>query len=184
MNNFIKQVNREHSKDQYYTHRIKKTKYMFNGYRLSCVIYGDLLKKIYCRSGYIWAVISYKFPNEDYVWWSWVNFTENRKLTRLVDELEMMSCDHGCPKNIIYIMEMINLHCYFNRRIRYFFTLISWASNVFIYYNRYYRYKTNNRLFGKKEHLNLKNAYKLHLVTYMNHRQYTGHRLDRNHLRL
>ena len=183
MNNFIKHIKKEYSKDQYYTQKVKSTTYML-GYRLSSVIYRDLLQKIYNRSGYIWSVISFQFQNEDYVWWSWVNFVENRRLTRLVDELEMVPCDHGYPKNIMYIIEIINLHCYFNRRIRYFFTLITWASNIFIYYNRYYRYKSNNRLLGKKEHFDFKNGYKLHLVAYINHRQYTGHRLDKNHLRL
>lgn len=180
---FIKHINKEYSKDQYYNQKLKKTTHLFTGYKLSCVIYRDLLKKIYNRSGYVWSVISYKFPNEDYIWWSWSNFTENRRLTRLVDELEMLPCDSGYPKNIIYIIQIINSHCYFNKRIRYFFTLISWASNIFIYYNRYYRYKSNNRLFGKKEHFDFKNGYKLHFVAYINHRQYTGHRLDKNHLR-
>ena len=182
MNNFLKHIKKEYNKEQYYMLKVKESAYIFRGYRLSSVIYQDLLKRIYNRSGYVWSLILFQFQNEDYVWWSWVNFVQNRRLTKLVDELEMMPCDRGYPKNIIYIIETINLHCYFNKRIKYFFTLITWASNIFIYYNRYYRYKQNNRLFGKKEHLSLKNGYKLHFVAYLNHRQYTGHRLDKNHL--
>ena len=184
MNNFMKHIRKEYNKDTYYTQRIKQSAYIFKSYRLSSVIYRDLLQKIYLRSGYVWSIISLKFHNEDYIWWSYTNFIENRRLMRLVDELEMLPCNRGYPKNIIYIIEMINLHCYFNKRIRYFFIMMSWGSNIFIYYNRYYRYKVNNRLIGKKEHVNLKNCHKLHFVAYINRRQYTGSRLDRNHLRL
>ena len=114
MNKFLRHVKKEYNKDQYYTRKVKESAYIFQGYRLSSVIYQDLLRKIYNRSGYVWSVISFQFQNEDYIWWSWTNFIQNRKLSRLADELEMMSCDHGCPKNIIYIIEIINLHCYFN----------------------------------------------------------------------
>ena len=177
------QYNKEYSKDEYYTRRVKQTAYIFQEYKLSSRIYLDLLKKIYHRSGYNWSLILIQFRNEDYIWWSYITYTESRKLTRFIDILEMESCNLGYPQNIIKIVKMINLHCYFNRRIRYFFTLMSWAHNIFIYYNRYYRYRKNNRLFGKKEHLALKNGHKLHFVAYMYHRQYTGARLNKNHLR-
>ena len=95
----------------------------------------------------------------------------------------MQPCQLGYPFNIIRIVELINRYSYFNQRIRYYFALMSWAHNIFIYYNRYYRYHKNNRLFGKKEHLNLKHGYKLHFVAYMYHRQFTAVKLDRNHLR-
>ena len=178
-----KQYNKEYSKDKYYTQRVKETAYIFKEYKLSALIYQNLLQKIYHRSGYDWSLISIQFRNEDYIWWSYITFRQTRTLARFTDVLEMQSCDLGYPKNIIKIVELINLHCYFNRRIRYFFTLMSWASNIFIYYNRYYRYRKNNRLFGKKEHLNLKHGHKIHFIAYMYHRQYTGHRLDKNHLR-
>ena len=188
----IKRIyNKEYSKDeyykykiQYYKRKIEKTDYIFQQSRISSRIYFPLLKRIYNRSGYNWSLVSNQFRHEDYVWWSYVNYQENRKLRRFIDILEMeLACDRGCPHNIISIVELINMNCYFNRRIRYFFTLMSWAHNIFIYYNRFYRYHKNNKLFGKIEHLNVKNGHKLHFIAYMYHRQYTGARLNKNHLR-
>ena len=173
----------ERSKDHYYTQRIKNTAYMFQERKTSNVRYLDLLRRIYNRSGYDWSLIVVQFKNEDYIWWSYINFRESRTLNRFIDKLEMRSSDSGLPQKIIKIVELINKQTYFNRRIRYYFALMSWAHNIFLYYNRYYRYKKNNRLFNKKEHLSLKNGYKLHFVAYMYHRQFTGARLDRNHLR-
>ena len=175
--------NKEHSKDQYYAQRVKKTAYIMQENKWSCFIYHNLLKRIYYRSGYDWPLIKIQFRNEDYIWWSYITYKESRTLHRYIDKLEMYQCNLGFPQNIIKIIELINTHCYFNKRIRYFFTLMSWASNIFIYYNRYYRYKKNNKLFGKKEHLNVKHSHKLHFVAYMYHRQLTGVKLDKNHLR-
>ena len=173
-----------YNKDEYYKQKVKQTAYIFQQWKLSSRIYLDLLTRIYNRSGYNWSLISIQFRNEDYIWWSYITYQENRKLRRFIDILEMeQACDRGCPHNIIRIIEIINMNCYFNRRIRYFFVLMSWAHNIFIYYNRYYRYLSNNRLFGKKEHLNIKNGHKLHFIAYMYHRQYTGTKLNKNHLR-
>ena len=171
------------SKDKYYTERIKETSYIFQEDKLSNFIYRNLLRKIYHRSGYDWSLVTVQFRNEDYIWWSYITYRETRELHRFIDQLEMQACVLGYPSNIIKIVELINRYTYFNRRIRYFFTLMSWAHNIFIYYNRYYRYKKNNKLFGKKEHLNVKHGHKLHFVAYMYHRQLTAARLDRNHLR-
>ena len=173
----------DYSKDEYYKSKVKKTAY-FIGRSISCRLNSELLKTIYIRSGYNWHLILTLFRNEDYIWWSYVNYQENQKLRRFIDILEMEHrIDRGCPHNIIRIIEIINMNCYFNRRIRYFFSLMSWAHKIFIYYNRYYRYKKNNRLFSKKEHLNTKNGHKLHFIPYMYHRQFTGARLNKNHLR-
>ena len=92
-------------------------------------------------------------------------------------------CDMGCPHNILAIVELINMNTYFNRRIRYFFTLMSWAHNIFIYYNRFYRYLQNDKLFGKKQCLAIKHRHKLHFVAFICHRQYTGVKLGKNNLR-
>ena len=140
-----KQYNKEYSKDQYYTQRVRETAYMFQEYKLSSVIYRNLLRKIHNRSGYNWSLILIQFRNEDYIWWSYVTYKESRTLNRFIDKLEMLSCNLGYLQNIIKIVELINLHSYFNRRIRYFYILMSWASNIFIYYNRYYRYKKNQQ---------------------------------------
>ena len=179
----IKQINRQMGKDYYYNQRVKQTSYISQEWKIASRINFNLLKKIYNRSGYCWSLISIQFRNEDYVWWSYITY-QNPKLRRFIDILEMEhACDRGCPPNIIRIVEIINMNSYFNRQIRYFFTLMSWAHNIFIYYNRYYRYQKNNRLFGKKQHLDTKNGHKTHFIAYIYHRQYTGARLDRNHLR-
>ena len=171
------------SKEEYYRRRVKQTSYFTQEWKIASRINLDLLRKIYNRSGYNWSLILIQFRNEDYVWWSY-NTYQCPNLRRFIDILEMeQACDRGYPKNIIRIVEIINSYTYFNRRIRYFFTLMSWAHNIFIYYNRYYRYQANNRLFGIKQQLNIKNGHKLHFVAYMYHRQYTGVKLNRNHLR-
>ena len=127
----IKQkYNEEYNKDEYYKRKVKQTAYIFQQSKLSSRIYFDLLKRIYNRSGYNWSLISIQFRNEDYIWWSYITYQENPKLRRFIDILEMQACDHGCPQNIIKIVEIINMNCYFNHRIRYFFTLMSWAHNI------------------------------------------------------
>ena len=176
-------IDTDYCKDEYYKSRVKKTDY-FIGRNISCRLNSQLLRKIYNASGYNWHLIITLFKNEDYVWWSYVNYQHNCKLRRFIDIMEMeQSIDSGCPPNIISIIELINMNCYFNLRIRYFFSLMSWAHKIFIYYNRFYRYRRNNRLFGKKEHLDTKNGYKLHFVAYFYHRQFTGVKLNKNHLR-
>ena len=71
----------------------------------------------------------------------------------------------------------------FNARIRYYFYILDWGQKIFLYYNRYYRYLSNERKFGKKKILKKKNSYKVHFIPYIYHRQLTGIRSDRNHLR-
>ena len=182
---------KEYSKEEYYKckisyykKRIEKSDYILKQSRISSRIYFQLLKWIYSSSGYNWHLISNQFRFEDYVWWSFTNYQQNVRLRRFIDTLEMeYKCDMGCPHNIITIVELINMNTYFNRRIRYFFTLMSWAHNIFIYYNRFYRYLKNDKLFGKKQCLAIKNSHKLHFVAFMCHRQYTGVKLNKNHLR-
>ena len=173
---------KEYNKDTYYKRKIQITAYIFKEYKLSSVIYRDLLRKIY-HSSYNWSLIRDEFRNEDYVWWSYSNYKENPTFNRFIDILEMRPCGNSYPPNIITIIEIINTYSYFNRRIRYFFILMSWAHNIFIYYNRYYRYKKNNKLFRIKQHLSIKHGHKLHFVAFLHHRQLTGAKLNKNHLR-
>ena len=168
----------------YYNKEIKKSKYIKKQSKISRRIYYPLLEKIYSKSGYNFYLITNQFPYEDYIWWSFTNYNENRKLRKYIDELEMdYKTDSGCPQNIIQIVEVINMNTYFNRRIRYFFTLLSWAHNIFIYYNRFYRYLKNDKLFGKKQRIAIKRGHKLHFVRFMFHRQYTGIKLNKNNLK-
>ena len=171
-------------KISYYKKRIERSAYIVNQSRISSRIYFPLLKRIYNQSGYNWYLITNQFPYEDYIWWSFTNYEKNAKLRKFIDVLEMdYKTDMGCPHNIIAIVELINTNTYFNHRIRYFFTLMSWAHNIFIYYNRFYRYLKNDKLFGKKQRLAIKHRYKLHFIAFMYHRQYTGIKLNKNNLR-
>ena len=52
-----------------------------------------------------------------------------------------------------------------------------------MYYNRYYRYLSNDRKFGKKKFLKGRHSHKLHLIACLYHRQFTGVKLNKNHLR-
>ena len=169
----------------YYNKKVELSTYVMKHSEISRNEYYLLLQKIYATSGYNWYLITNQFPHEDYVWWSYTNYSQNRRLRLYIDELEMYyKTDLGCPHNIISIIEIINVNTYFNRRIRYFFTLMSWAHNIFIYYNRFYRYLHNDKLFGKKQRIPMKHRHKLHFIPYMYHRQITGVKLSKNNLRL
>ena len=82
---------------------------------------------------------------------------------------------------------LINKMTCFNARIRYYFYVLDWSQKIFLYYNRYYRYLANERKFNKKKIMEKimekRNSYKVHFIPYIYHRQLTGSRLDRNHLR-
>ena len=188
---FKQYIRKENKKEKYYigkilyyNKRIEISAYIKEQSKVSRGIYYPLLQKIYSKSGYNWYLVTNQFPYEDYIWWSYTNYSENRKLRKYIDDLEMdYKTDMGCPHNIIAIVELINMNTYFNRRIRYFFTLMSWAHNIFIYYNRFYRYLKNDKLFGKKQRLAIKHHHKLHFVAFICHRQYTGVKLGKNNLR-
>ena len=58
--------------------------------------------------------------------------------------------NNGLPKCIIKIVEVINMVTYFNKQIRQFAQILIFTQDVFKYYNRYYRYLGNEKLFNKK----------------------------------
>ena len=93
-----------------------------------------------------------------------------------------MKVNNGLPKCIIKIIETINITTYFNKEIRSFAWVFTWCQRIFWYYNRYYRYLNNERLHGKKKFLNYKHGHKLHLISYLEKRELTGIRLNKNHL--
>ena len=80
------------------------------------------------------------------------------------------------------VVEFVNKITYFNKDIKHFISILSWSHELIIYYDRYYRYLRNERLFGKKKFLNYKNGYKLHLISYIKKRELTGCRLNKNHM--
>ena len=117
------------------------------------------------------------------MWRFFPNLKENAKFETISNNLELRCTTNGLPKNIIFIVGLINTMTCFNRRIKYYFYILHWNQKIFTYYNRYYRYLGNDKKFGKKNFLKYKHGHKLHFVAYMYHRQLTAARLDRNHLR-
>ena len=188
---FKRYANRGYRKEKYYIQKakcyneeIEKLKHIKKQSIISRRIYYPLLQEMYNRSGYNFYLISNQFPYEDYVWWSYTNYNTNRTLRKYIDDLEMnYKTDSGCPRNIIRIVEIINMNTYFNQRIRYFFTLLSWAHNIFIYYNRFYRYLKNDKLFGKKTRIAIRHGHKLHFIRFISYRQNTGIKINKNNLK-
>ena len=117
------------------------------------------------------------------MWRFYPNLKENAKFETISNKLELRYKTNSLPKNIIFIIGLVNTITCFNRRIRYYLYILHWNQRIFMYYNRYYRYLSNDKKFGKKNFFKYKHSHKLHFVAYMCHRQYTGARLDRNHLR-
>ena len=119
---------------------------------------------------------------EDYISWAYPNFKKNDKFEIFFDNLDL-EVNNGLPKCIIKIVETINITTYFNKQIRTFAWILIWSKRIFWYYNRYYRYLNNQRLFGKKKFLNCNNGHKLHFISYLKKRESTGIRLNKNHLK-
>ena len=137
------------------------------------------LKRVISRSYFHWKLI-HSVNYEDYIWWSYANFTRNNKFEIFCHNVHLGK-DNGLPKYIIKVVELINMNTYFNKEIRRFAWILTWRQGVFKYYNRYYRYLNNEKLFGKKKFLNYKNGHKLHLILCIKNRELTGLRLNKNH---
>ena len=123
------------------------------------------------------------FKYEQYVWRFYPNLKENAKLETVSNNLEFHFKTNSVPRNIIFIVGLVNTMTCFNGRIRHFLYIIHWNQRLFMYYNRYYRYLANQKKFGKKTILKKKHNHKLHLVACIYHRQLTGIRIEKNHLR-
>ena len=130
-----------------------------------------------------WRILLANFRYEQYVWRFYPNLKENAKFEAISNKLEIQYKTNSLPKNIIFIIGLVNTITCFNRRIKYYLYILHWNQRIFMYYNRYYRYLGNDKKFGKKKNLKYKHSHKLHFVAYMYHRQFTGVRLDKNHLR-
>ena len=137
------------------------------------------LKRVKSRSYLNWKLI-HSVNYEDYIWWSYPNFAHNIKFEIFCANMEF-KLNNGLPKCIIKIVEMINMVTYFNKQIRQFAQILMFTQDVFKYYNRYYRYLGNEKLFNKKKFLNYKNGHKLHFISCIKNRELTGVKLNTNH---
>ena len=124
------------------------------------------------------------FRYEQYVWYFYPNLKQNPKFEAVSNQLEIWHYrTDGLPKNIIFIVGIVNIMTCFNCRIKFYLYALNWNQKIFMYYNRYYRYLHNEKKFGKKKFLKYRHSHKLHFVACIYHRQLTGVRLEKNHLR-
>ena len=143
----------------------------------------QLLKYIKLKCKLDWTILLANFRYEQYIWRFYPNLKENPKLETISNQLELQFKTNSIPKNVIFIVSLVNAVTCFNRRLRYYFYILHWNQRLFMYYNRYYRYLANEKKFGKKTMLKKKHNHKLHFVDCIYHRQLTGVRLEKNHLR-
>ena len=140
----------------------------------------SLLESIKQNSIFDWKLIQ-TLKYEDYIWWSYPNFKRNERFKSFSDKLDLKT-NNGIPKCIIKIVELINGVTFFNKQIKQFVWVLTWSRQIFMYYDRYYRYLQNERLFGKKKFLNYKHGHKLHFISCIKNRELTGIRLNKNHM--
>lgn len=119
---------------------------------------------------------------QNYLWLSSQTFKQNKTFRLFNTNLDLKT-NHGLPKCIIKIVELVNQVTYFNKEIRKFVRASTWYKHIFMYYNRYYRYLQNERLFGKKKFLNYKRGHKVHFISYIRSRELTGSKLNKNYSR-
>ena len=143
----------------------------------------ELLKYIKRKCKLDWTILLTNFRYQQYVWRFYPNLKENPKLETISNQLEIACRNNSVPNNIIFIVGLVNAVTCFNGHLRYYFYILHWNQRLFMYYNRYYRYLANEKKFGKKTILKKKHSHKLHFVACIYHRQLTGVRLEKNHLR-
>ena len=143
----------------------------------------DLLKYIKDKSRLDWKILLVNFKYEQYIWRFYPNLKENPKLETISRQLEFKFKTNSIPENIIFIVGLVNTMTCFNARLRYYLYILHWNQRLFMYYNRYYRYLANEKKFGKKTIFKKKHSHKLHFVACIYHRQLTGIRIEKNHLR-
>ena len=102
---------------------------------------------------------------QNYLWWCSRTFEQNQSFRLFNTNLDLRT-DRGLKKCIMKIVELVNQVSYFNKEIRKFVCAATWYKHIFMYYNRYYRYLQNERLFGKK-FLNHKHGHKLRFISYI-----------------
>ena len=123
------------------------------------------------------------FKCEAYIWRFYPVLKRNPKVTALSLQLESTKRNNGLPKNILFIVYLVNTMTCFNARVRFYFYVIHWSDKIFLYYNRYYRYLANEKEFGKRKIIPKKYSHKVHFIPYLYRRELTGMRIAKNHLR-
>ena len=146
----------------------------------------DLLAEIYAfnkrqeqdkkRNRKFTQVVNY----QSYIRWCSKTFEREKKFILFSTNLDII-CNNGLPKCILKVVEMINRVTFFNKEIRKFVYRATWYKRVFMFYHRYYRYQSAEKLFGKKNFVSARHGHKVHFISYVRRREITGSRTNRNY---
>ena len=120
----------------------------FNSQKIrKCLTKTDLiiLKYVEMQSRLDFTIILINFKYEAYVWRFYPILKRNPIITETSQQLESTKRNNGLPKNIIFIVYLVNKMTCFNARVRFYFYILHWNQKIFVYYNRYYRYLANER---------------------------------------
>ena len=140
----------------------------------------ELLAYIKKHSKIDWKILLINFKYEVYVWRFYPTLKNNLKITTFSKQIELNKTNNGLPKNILFIVYLVNSVTCFNARVRYYFYILNWYQKIFLFYDRYYRYLGNEKKFGKRKIVPKRYSYKVHFIPYFYRRQLTGVRIDRN----
>ena len=142
----------------------------------------ELLKYIKKQSRLDWTILLINFRYEAYVWRFYPTLKRNLKIATFSRQLELNKRNNGLPKNIVFIVYLVNRVTCFNARIRFYFYVLHWSQKIFLFYNRYYRYLDNEKKFGKRKIIPKRYNYKVHFIPYIYRRELTGARIEKNYI--
>ena len=143
----------------------------------------ELLDHIKKQSRVDLRILLNNFRYEQYVWRFYPTLKKNIKFQTFSRQLELSKRNNGLPKNILFIVYLINRMTCFNARVRFYFYVLNWYQKIFFYYSRYYRYLGNEKKFGKKKILPKRYSHKVHFIPFIYRRQLTGAKIEKNYLR-
>ena len=142
----------------------------------------ELLNYIKKQSTVDWTIILINFRYESYVWRCYPTLKKNLEIITFSQQLEQQKRNNGLPKNILFIVYLVNRLTYFNARIRFYFYVLHPFPKIFLFYDRYYRYLNNETKFGKRKIIPKKYNYKVHIIPNLYRRQLTGARIQKNYM--
>ena len=75
----------------------------------------ELLKYIKRKCSLDWRLLLVNYRYEQYVWRFYPNLKENPKFESVSNKLELAPKTNALPKNIVFIVELVNIITCFNR---------------------------------------------------------------------
>ena len=143
----------------------------------------ELLNYIKKQSRIDWTILLINFRYETYVWRFYPTLKRNLEIATFSRQLELNKRNNGLPKNILFIVYLVNRVTCFNARIRFYFYVLHWSQKIFLFYNRYYRYLDNEKKFSKRKIIPKRYNYKVHFIPNLYRRELTGTRIQKNYMR-